>query len=445
MKRTLLMTLLLAAFITGCGGDKKAGAPGAPGAPGAGAAMPPPEVDVITVAPASAVITQVLPGRLQAYRTSQVRARVDGIVEKRLFTEGTDVKAGTTLFRIDPRNYQAAYDSAKADAAVARLTLERYRPLLDIKAVSKQEVDIAEAKVKQAEAVLSRARVDLENTNVPAPISGRIGRAAVTEGTLAKQGEATLLATIEQLDPIYANFTQPGSDMLRISQAVKSGKLKAATEAKVELVLADGSVYSQPGKLLFSDMAVDPATGSVSLRAIFPNPKRELLPGTFVNIRFPEAMADQAIRIPQRAVQAGPQGQFVMIVDAEGKAAPRPIRTGGMSGSDFIIAEGLKGGEQVIVNGLQKARPGTPVKPKPLGEPSGAPGQAPQAPAAAPAPGAAPVAAPAQGAPGSAAPAAPAQGGAPAAPQAQPAAPAQTPAPPAQPPAQADKKAQGQS
>ncbi|MGE5385650.1 MAG: efflux RND transporter periplasmic adaptor subunit [Betaproteobacteria bacterium] len=423
MKRTLLTTLLLAVFIAGCGGDKKAGAPGAPGA----AAMPPPEVDVITVAPASAVITQELPGRLQAYRTSQVRARVDGIVEKRLFAEGTDVKAGATLFRIDPRNYQAAYDSAKADAAVARLTLERYRPLLDIKAVSKQEVDIAEAKVKQAEAALSRAKVDLENTNVPAPISGRIGRAAVTEGALAKQGEATLLATIEQLDPIYANFTQPGSDMLRISEAVKAGKLKAATEAKVELVLADGSVYGQPGKLLFSDMAVDPATGSVSLRAVFPNPKRELLPGTFVNIRFPEAMADRAIRIPQRAVQAGPQGQFVMIVDAEGKAMPRPIKTGGMSGSDFIIAEGLKGGEQVIVNGLQKARPGSPVKPKPLSE--GAPAQ----PAAPQAPGAAPAAQPA---PAQAAPA-------PAAPQAQPAAPAQAPAQPAQPPAQADKKAQG--
>lgn len=433
MKRTLLTTILLAAFIAGCGGDKKAAAPGAPGA----AAMPPAEVDVIVVAAGPAVMTQELPGRLQAYRTSQVRARVDGIVEKRLFAEGSDVKAGTTLFRIDPRNYQAAYDSAKADAAVARLTLERYRPLLDIKAVSKQEVDIAESRVKQAEAALSRARLDLENTSVPAPISGRIGRAAVTEGALVKQGEGTLLATIEQLDPIYANFTQPGSDLLRLNQAIKSGKLKAAAEAKVELVLADGSVYPQPGKLLFSDMAVDPATGSISLRALFPNPKRELLPGTFVRVRFPEAMADQVIRLPQRAVQSGPQGQFVTIV-AEGKAAIRPIKTGGMSGSDFIIAEGLKGGEQVVINGLQKARPGTPVKPVVV-SPDGASAPAqPQAPAPAATPVQAPAPAPATAQPSTQAPApAAAQPPAPQAPAAQPA-----PAAPAQAPAQADKKTQ---
>lgn len=425
MKQKLLLSVLLAAALAGCGqGDKKAGAPGAPGA----AAMPPPEVDVVVVTSGSAVMTQELPGRLQAYRSAQVRARVDGIVEKRLFAEGSDVKAGTTLFRIDPRNYQAAYDSAKADAAVARLTLERYRPLLDIKAVSKQEVDIAESRVKQAEAVLSRAKLDLENTHVPAPISGRIGRAAVTEGALVKQGEGTLLATIEQLDPIYANFTQPGSDLLRLNEAMRSGKLKAAAEAKVELVLADGSVYPQPGKLLFSDMAVDPATGSISLRALFPNPKRELLPGTFIRVRFPEAMADQVIRLPQRAVQSGPQGQFVTIV-AEGKAAVRPVKTGGMSGSDFIIAEGLKGGEQVIINGLQKARPGTPVKPVVVGqEGASAPAQ-PQAPAPAATPAQAPASAAAQ-------PPAPV-------PQAAAATPAQpAPAAPAQAPAQADKKTQ---
>ena len=197
---------------------------------------------------------------------------------------------------------------------------------------------------------------------MPAPISGRIGRALVTEGALVGKGDATHLATIEQIDPIYANFTQPGGDLLRLRQAVKAGKLKEAERAKVELILEDGSVYPLPGKLLFSDLAVDPATGSVSLRALFSNPRHELLPGTFARIRFPEAIADQAIRVPQRAVQSGPQGQFVMVVDAEGKAAPRPVKTGGMSGGDFIIAEGLKGGELVIVNGLQKIRPGAPVK-----------------------------------------------------------------------------------
>jgi membrane fusion protein (multidrug efflux system) len=370
MKRKILPTFLLAAALAGCGqGEKKS-----PGGPGG--AMPPPEVDVVTVAPSSATITQDLPGRLQAYRTAQVRARVEGIVEKRLFQEGSDVKEGDTLFRIDPRNYQAAFDAAKADLAVARVTLDRYKPLLDIKAVSQQEVDLAEARVKQAEAAVTRARIDLENTAVPAPISGRIGRALVTEGALVGKGEATPLAVIEQIDPIYANFTQPGADVLRLRQAVKAGRLKEADKARVELILEDGSAYPLPGKLLFSDLAVDPATGSVSLRALFPNPKRELLPGSFVRIRFPEAVADGAIRVPQRAVQAGPQGQFVMAVGLDGKVAPLPVKTGGMSGGDFIIAEGLKGGEQVIVNGLQKAKPGMAVKAVPWNPNAAAPAPA---------------------------------------------------------------------
>lgn len=398
MNNKFLMTLLLSAILAGCGaGDDKKAAAG----PGAGA-PPAAEVDVIVVAPGSATITQELPGRLQANRTAQVRARVEGIVEKRLFAEGTDVKAGATLFRIDSRNYQASYDSTKADLAIARLTLERYKPLLAIKAVSQQEVDLAEAKVKQAEVALTRARIDLENVAVPAPISGRIGRALVTEGALVGRGEATHLATIEQLDPIYANFTQPGGDLLRLNRALKSGALKEAGRANVELILDDGSVYPQPGKLLFSDLAVDSTTGSVSLRALFPNPKRELLPGTFVRIRFPEAIAEHAIRLPQRAVQSGPQGQFVMLVDAEGKVAPRPVKTGGMSGGDFLIAEGLKGGEQVIVNGLQKARPGATVKPLVLGQ-----GGQVAPPAPAPAPTAAPAAVSAPGVVSTAAPTSP--------------------------------------
>lgn len=353
-------TLLMIALLTGCGGGKDKSA-----AAGPGAGMPPPEVDVITVATGNATLTQDLPGRLQAYRTAQVRARVEGIIEKRLFQEGSDVKAGASLFQIDARTYKAAAESAKADLAVARQTIERYKPLLAIKAVSQQEYDLAAAKAKQAEAVSIRADEDLQNASVPAAISGRIGRALVTEGAFVGKGEATLLATIEQLDPIYANFTQSGGDLLRLQQAVKAGKLKRAESARVELLLEDGSVYPLAGKLFFTDMAVDQSTGAVSLRAGFPNPNRELLPGMFVRIRFPEAVAENAVRVPQRAVQSGPQGQFVMVVGAESKATPIPVETGGMAGGDFIIADGLKGGEQVIVNGLQKARPGSPVKPVP--------------------------------------------------------------------------------
>jgi membrane fusion protein (multidrug efflux system) len=363
--------LLLAAC-----GPKEGGGPHA----AAGGAMPPPEVDVITVSTGSVLLTQDLPGRLEAYRTAQVRARVEGIIEKRRFTEGSDVRAGETLYRIDARNYRAAYDAAMADMEMARLTVARYQPLLAANAVSHQDYDLVAAKLKQAEAALSRARIDLENTNVPAPIAGHIGRAQVTEGALVGHGEATLLATIEQVDPIYANFTQAGADVFRLQQAFQSGQLKRTGSMRVELVLEGGSVYPRPGKLLFTNLAVDPGTGSVSLRAEFPNPDHVLLPGMFARIRFPEASADNSIKVPQRAVQTGAQGQFVMVVDTAGMVAPRPVKTGGMAGSDFIIAEGLSPGDQVIVNGLHKARPGAPVKPVPWTAPGSDP--APAAPAA---------------------------------------------------------------
>jgi membrane fusion protein (multidrug efflux system) len=369
--RTPAFSLLIAATLAACGQSQQQGPGGMAGGPGA--APPPPEVEVITIAAGSATLTRELPGRLQAVRSAQVRARVEGVVEKRLFTEGSDIKAGASLFQLDARTYSASAASAEADLLVAKNTVERYRPLLEMKAVSRQEFDLAEAKQKQAEAALAKAKLDLENSTVPAPISGRIGRALVTEGALVGKGEATQLATIEQLDPIYANFTQSNADLLRLQQAIKAGRLKRAEGAKVELLLEDGSVYGQPGKLQFTDLAVDPNTGSVQLRAEFPNPKRELLPGTFVRIRFPEAIMDSAIRVPQRAVMMSPQGQSVMLVDAEGKVAPRPVKVGAMSGSDWIVAEGLKGGEQVIVNGLQKARPGSVVKPVPLGVAAPAP------------------------------------------------------------------------
>jgi membrane fusion protein, multidrug efflux system len=391
MKYTLPLTaaLIAVSLVAGCGdGGKKAPAAGAPGG------MPPPEVDVITVTPGSATITQDLPGRLLAVRSAQVRARVEGVLEKRLFAEGSDVAAGKPLFQIDARTYQSAAAAAEADLAAAKATFERYKPLLDIKAVSQQEYDGALARYKQADAQLAKARLDLENAVPRAPISGRAGRALVTEGALVGKGEATHLVTIEQLDPIRVEFTQSYSDLLRLQQAVKAGKQKKADAAKVELVLEDGSIYAAKGQVQFTDLAVDPNSGSVILRAEFPNPNRELLPGTFVRIRFPQAQLDDAIRVPQRAVQGGPTGQLVMVVDAEGKAMARPIKTSAMSGTDFIISDGLKGGEKVIVNGLQKARPGTGVKAVPWNPaapilpapPAAGVDGAPGAPAAPPAP-----------------------------------------------------------
>ncbi len=359
-----MVVIALSAVLAACGGGKDKAAAGP-----AGAAMPPPEVDVITVGRGSATLTQDLPGRLQAYRTAQVRARVEGIVDKRLFQEGSDVRAGQALFLINPKVYQSVLDSAKADLLIAQQTVARYQPLLAIKAVSQQEYDLAAAKVKQAQAALTRAQEDVENARVPAAISGHIGRSLVTEGAFVGKGDATLLATIEQLDPIYANFTQSGADLLRLQQAIKQGKLKRTDSARVELLLEDGSTYALPGKLFFTDMAVDPSTGAVSVRAEFPNPKRELLPGMFVRIRFPQAVAENSIRVPQKAVQVGPQGQFVMLVGKESKATPQPIKTSAMAGTDFVVVDGLKGGEQLIVNGLQKARAGTVVKPVPLAAP----------------------------------------------------------------------------
>lgn len=359
MKKKLILRAGLAALVPllliACGERKPAG----PDATG----MPPPEVEVVTIRSGNAVISQELPGRLEAVRTAQVRARVEGIVEKRLFTEGADVAAGTALFQLDARTYRTAAASAEADAAVAKQNLERYKALLPIKAISQQEFDLADAKHMQAEAALAKARLDLENTTLPAPIAGRIGRAMVTEGALVGRGDVTHMATIEQIDPLYVNFTQTNTEMQRMQQQLKAGKLKRGREVPVELVLEDGTVYPYKGKLLFADLAVDPNSGSIMMRALFPNPQKELLPGTFVRVRMAQGTIEDAIKVPQRAVMQNPQGQFVMTVDKEGKVAPRSIRTSDAAGPDWIVAEGLTGGETIIVNGIQKARPGITVKP----------------------------------------------------------------------------------
>lgn len=359
--RPLTLTVLAVALgiaLSACGkGETPKAVPGA---------MPAPEVDVMAVAAGSATMTKDLPGRLQAWRTAEIRARVEGVVEKRTFVEGSDVKAGTPLFVIDPRSYRAAADAAKANVAVAKVTLERYKPLLEIRAVSKQEYDQAEAQLKQAEAALTKANIDLENSIVPAPISGRIGRALVTEGALVGKSEATQLARIEQIDKLYANFSQTNTELLQLQKQLKSGNAKRSESTEVEIVLEDGSSYPLTGKLLFSDLAVDPDTGAVNLRAEIPNPKKELLPGMFVRVRFPQSILNNVMLVPQRAVQANTQGQFVLLVDGEGKVSPRPIKTVGMSGANWIVSDGLATGDSIVVNGLQKAKPGSTVKPNVL-------------------------------------------------------------------------------
>lgn len=371
---TLAAATLALMALSACG-DKKPDAQAAP------AAMPPPEVSVVTVAPERLAITNELPGRVEATRTAQVRARVPGIVQKRLFTEGSDVKAGTVLFRIDPASLQAALSNvqaagARAEANLAQATLKvnRYRPLVQTNAISRQEFDDALAAQKQAQADLAAARasqqtasLNLGYATVTAPISGRIGRAQVTEGALVGQGEATPLATIQQLDPIYINLTQSSSELLRLRQAMSAGKLKTVgrDQASVSLVTEDGTPYPQTGKLLFSDLAVDQSSGAVTLRAEFPNPDRFLLPGMYVRARLEQAVNESAITVPQQAVQRDNNGASVMTVGADGKVAPRPIRTGSVQGDKWVVTEGLKEGDVVIVEGLQKVQPGAAVKPVP--------------------------------------------------------------------------------
>ncbi|MGV3742295.1 MAG: efflux RND transporter periplasmic adaptor subunit [Burkholderiaceae bacterium] len=357
--------------LSGCG-EKNANAQAANGN------APPPEVSVVTIAPQRVTLTTELPGRLEATRVAQVRARVPGIVLKRVYKEGSDVKAGDVLFRIDPAQYQAALNSAQASVSraeanftQANLKLNRYKPLVETNAISKQEFDDAIATQKQAAADLeaakaarANARLNLGYATVNAPISGRIGRALVTEGALVGQGEATPLALIQQLDPIYATLTQSTAELLRLQRAMADGQLQRVgiNEAKVSLVMEDGSVYPQSGKLLFSDLNVDQSSGSVTLRAEFPNPKRMLLPGMYVRARLEQAVSQNAILVPQQAVQRDPAGAVVMVVDQDGKVRAQQIKTGSVQGNNWVINEGLKAGDQVIVEGLQKVKPGAPVK-----------------------------------------------------------------------------------
>ena len=372
----LLFTVLLAA----CGqGGSNAQTPGAAG--GAGAAPPPPEVGVVTVTLRDVGLFNELPGRLEASRVAQVRARAAGIVQERLFREGTDVRAGQLLFRIDAAPYQAQVASAQAGVARAQANLgtakalaDRYKVLVEANAVSKQEYANAVAAEKQAEAevaagkaAVQTAQINLNYASVVAPISGRIGRALVTEGALVGQGEATPLAVIQQINPMYVNFTQPASEALSLRRAFEEGQLKRSGSqgALVHVLLEDGSEHPQAGRLLFSDLTVDPTSGQLTLRAEVPNPKGDLLPGLYVRVRLEQAKAAQAVLLPQQAVTRSNQGDSVMVVAPDGKVASRPVKVGVAQGTNWVILDGLKAGEKVMVDGFQKVRPGAPVKPVP--------------------------------------------------------------------------------
>ena len=359
--------LALTAALAACGGDKKQAAAGA----GAGGGMPPPEVGVVTVQPGAVPLTTDLPGRLEASRLSQIRARAAGILLKRHFEEGSDVKAGQLLFTIDSAPYRATLSSAQANLAQASALARRYRPLVEANAVSKQEYDAAVAAEKAARAQVETARINLGYANVTAPISGRIGRALVTEGALVGQGDVTHLATIQQINPLYINLSQSANEVLQMRQALRAGQLvtaEGAEAAKVDVILESGETYAHSGRLLFTDLTVDPGTGQVSLRAEVPNPDKLLLPGMFVRVRLHQAQADNAILLPQQAVTRSTQGDVALVVGADGSFQPRPIKIGQAQGNNWVVLEGLQAGEKVIVEGFTRLRPGvTKVTPVPAG------------------------------------------------------------------------------
>ncbi len=327
-------------------------------------------------------LTRELVGRLAATRTAEVRARVAGIVQRRVYTEGTDVKEGEVLFQIDPAPLQAALQAreaalaqAQANAANAAAKAARYRELIGKGVLAKQDYDDAlaserttAAAAQQATADVATARLNLGYATVTAPIAGRAGRALVTEGALVGQGESTPLTTVEQIDPIYVDFSQSVAEVEQLRRAAAAGtvQLAAQDQVAVQLVLADGTPYAHPGSLGFADLAVDPATGALSLRATVPNPDRALLPGMFVKLRLTQGELAQAWRIPAQAIQRDPQGAYVLVAGSDGKAAQKRVELGELRGADWIVTAGLADGDAVIVAGLPKARPDAAVKALPL-------------------------------------------------------------------------------
>ncbi|WP_145536723.1 efflux RND transporter adaptor subunit AcrA [Yersinia alsatica] len=337
-----------------------------------------PEVGIVTLKAAPLNITTELPGRTSAFRVAEVRPQVSGIILKRNYVEGSDVTAGTSLYQIDPATYQAAYDSAKGDLAkaqaaadIARLTVNRYKPLLGTNYISKQEYDQAvsdsmqaNAAVLAAKAVVETARINLAYTQVTSPISGRTGKSSVTEGALVTSGQATALTTVQQLDPMYVDVTQSSDEFLRLKKELADGTLKQENgKAKVRLLLENGTEYPETGTLEFSGVTVDETTGSITIRAIFPNPNEALLPGMFVRARLDEGVRPDALLVPQQGVTRNPRGEATaMVVGADDKVEMRTLVANQAIGNKWLVTEGLKAGDRLIVSGLQKIRPGVQVK-----------------------------------------------------------------------------------
>jgi membrane fusion protein (multidrug efflux system) len=374
----LALTLGIAGVLSACGA-KDAGAPAGAGGP---PKRPPPEVGIVTVQPQTVALQTELPGRVSALRVAQVRARVNGVVLKRLFREGSVVKAGQPLFKIDALSYQAAVDSAQATLARAQANLnqttsiaERYKPLVSVNAVSQLDYSnamsaqkLAEADVASARAALRSASINLDYAIVRAPIAGHIGQALVTEGALVSQAEATQMALVQQTSAVYVNFTQSSGDLLRLRKSMTSTTVRGAGKdgAVVHIVLEDGSVLPRTGRLLFSDLNVDPTSGQVTLRAEVPNPDGLLLPGQYVRVRLAQAELPSAMLLPQQAVTRSNQSDTVLVVGADGVPAKRPIKLGANQDNQWIVLSGLQPGEQVVVEGFQKMMvPGAPVKPVP--------------------------------------------------------------------------------
>ena len=328
------------------------------------AAAPPPKVGVITLQPQAFALTSELPGRTSAYRVAEVRPQVNGIILKRLFTEGREVKAGQQLYQIDPALYAATLKSTQATLQSSQSLAERYQLLVDEQAVSRQEFDEARAKQMEAEAALQTATINLRYTKVLAPIAGRIGRSAVSEGALVSNGQSTAMAVIQQLDPIYVDVTQSSLEILKLRNDLASGRLQKAgnNAATVKLLLEDGSEYPQAGQLEFSEVSVDPGTGSVTLRAVFPNPKHDLLPGMFVHAQLQAGVSAQAILAPQQGVTRNLKGQpTALVVNQNDQVELRELQAERTAGNAWLINHGLQAGDRLIVEGLQFVKPGVTV------------------------------------------------------------------------------------
>ncbi|ATW91320.1 efflux RND transporter periplasmic adaptor subunit [Enterobacter hormaechei] len=354
--------IVCAALLTGCDGQEN---------PQQHAQAPQVSVHIVKSAPLA--VTTELPGRTDAYRVAEVRPQVSGIILHRNFTEGSDVKAGDSLYQIDPATYEAAYDNAKGElvkaqaaANIAHLTVKRYVPLVGTQYVSKQEYDQAVATAQQADASVvaakagvESARINLAYTKVTSPINGRIGKSSVTEGALVTNGQATALATVQQLDPIYVDVTQSSSDFMRLKQQTS---LQKGDTSSVELLMENGQPYPLKGTLQFSDVTVDESTGSITLRALFPNPQHMLLPGMFVRARIDEGTQPDAILVPQQGVTRTPRGDAtVLVVNDKNQVESRTVVAPQAIGDRWLITEGLKNGDRVIISGLQKVRPGVTV------------------------------------------------------------------------------------